>query len=163
MKILLLPMFFAASLASQAATLSFGGPLSGAQEVPANSSPGTGSVLLVVNTSTREWTLTGSFQGLTGNASNAHIHGPAAIGVNAGVVVGLSFTSGATSGTLGGSGTFTVPQYDALVNELYYVNLHSTTFGPGELRGQLLLIPEPATGVLGLITLTGLCARRRRH
>ena len=163
MKQCILPILVATPLAAQAATLSFGGPLSGAQEVPANASPGTGSVLLVVDTATRAWTLTGGFDGLIGNSNNAHIHGPAAVGVNAGVVVGLAFTSGTTSGSISGAGTFTVPQDDALLSELYYVNLHSTSFPGGELRGQLMLIPEPATATLGLLGFAGWCARRRRR
>ena len=147
---------FASSI--QAATLVFNGVLQGSQEVPSNTSPGTGAVSLVIDSVTRNWSLTGSFSGLNGNANNAHIHGPAAPGVSAGPIVGLSFTP-ATSGTLSGSGTFSAPDYNNLVSELFYVNLHSAAFPGGELRAQL--VPEPSAALLGAVAGLGLLRRRR--
>ena len=73
----------------QAATLVFNGVLQGSQEVPSTPSAGTGSVSLTIDNITRVWSLTGNFSGLTGNSTNAHIHGAALPGSNAGVVVGL--------------------------------------------------------------------------
>lgn len=148
---------FASSI--QAATLVFNGVLQGSQEVPSNTSPGTGTVSLVIDSETRNWSLTGSFSGLNGNANNAHIHGPAAPGVSATVMESLSFTSGVPSGTLSGSGTFSVVNYNSLVSELFYVNLHSTAFSGGELRAQL--VPEPSAALLGAVAALGLLRRRR--
>lgn len=162
MKKLLLPICIVALAGPlQAATLVFNGTLQGSQEVPATPSAGTGSVSLTVDDITRAWSLTGNFSGLTGNSSNAHIHGPALAGFNAGVIAGLTFTPGVTAGTLSGSGTFTETQFADLVSLKYYVNLHSTSFGSGELRAQL--IPETSsaafTGLAGLLLLSH---RRRR-
>ena len=113
--------------------------------------------------------LNGSFSGLTVNASAAHIHGPAAVGVNTGVIYGLGGTViplGATSGTISGSvnliplgagGSYTVAQQTAdLNNSLWYVNIHDSTFPGGEIRGQILPVPEPSTLVLTALGLGGL-------
>ena len=157
----LIPFLLAGLLCSsaQAATLIFNGVLQGSQEVPANASAGTGSVSLSIDSVTRDWTLTGNFANLSANSSNAHIHGPALPGVSAGVIVGLPYTSGATSGSISGAGTFTVPQFNDLVGLKYYVNLHSTSFPGGELRAQL--IPETSSAVLAASA--GLFLLRRRR
>ena len=158
----------AAALALLAAPLSgqttiFTATLSGSQEVPSNPSPGTGSGTLTLNNTTFAWTLTGTFSGLTGTTTDAHIHGPAAPGVDAPPVVGISFTSGATSGSFSGSGTFTSSQANDLLAGLYYINIHSTTYLGGEIRGQLTAVPEPATYAcaVGIVALLAAAARRR--
>ena len=160
-------LFLAAGLAFSLATAwsqttIFTATLTGGQEVPANGSSGTGSGTLEINNTSRAWTLSGTFSGLSGTANNAHIHGPAAVGVGAGVVVGISFTSG-TSGTISGTGTFTSGQASDLFAGLYYINIHSTVESGGEIRGQLTAIPEPSSyamivGLLGL----GIAFQRQR-
>lgn len=109
--------------------------LQGAQEVPSNGSTATGSAHVVFEKSTRKVYLTGHFTGLISAASNAHIHKSRA-GLSGGVIIGLSFSS-ATAGTLHGSGTVTVDQADSIINNRAYVNVHSSTFPAGEIRGQL--------------------------
>jgi hypothetical protein len=52
----------------------------------------------------------------------------------------------------------------ALFANKAYWNIHSSTFGGGEIRGFMRLIPEPASGVLvalGLVALAGIARRRR--
>ena len=109
--------------------------------------------------------ISGSFTGLSGTWSADHFHGPAAPGVNAGVLYGLqpltTLNPGNTSGTINGDvtlidnpggTTFTIAQQmDQINNGLWYVNVHSSTFGGGEIRGQVLPVPEPST--FGLIAL----------
>jgi len=53
----------------------------------------------------------------------------------------------------------TVAQFDGLMNNLTYLNIHSTVNPGGEIRGQVI-VPAPA----GLLALTVLpfAARRRR-
>ena len=48
-----------------------------------NASAGTANVTVILNRNNGAVTVTGSFIGLTSNATVAHIHGPAAVGVNA--------------------------------------------------------------------------------
>ena len=130
---------------ASAQTQVFRTALYGTNEAPTPvTSPGFGTASLVVapdptTPGTYAWTLTGSFQGLTATATNAHIH-VGAPGVAGGVVKQLAFTA-ATSGTLTGSSTatsnFTAAQYADLQAGNLYVNLHTGTNTGGELRGQL--------------------------
>ncbi|MCA9292927.1 MAG: CHRD domain-containing protein [Phycisphaerales bacterium] len=160
----------AMATSTMAATHVFNFPLEGTQEVPPNASPGSGSATVTLDDVTGAVSVNATFTGLIGNATASHIHGPAAPGVNAGVLVTLSPTVGATSGTITGSGTLTAPQITDMLNGLHYINLHSTSFGGGELRGQVVnavgaipTVSEWGMIVLGLVTLTGgtLLIRRR--
>ena len=67
--------------------------LTGTQEVPPNTSAGRGTAEIQYNSSnnTLSWKVT--YSGLSGPVTGAHIHGPAAVGANAGIVVPFSATS----------------------------------------------------------------------
>ena len=120
-----------------AATRTLSASLTGGAENPAVMTMGSGSATLMLDDVSGAWSLTGSFTGMTGNSSAAHIHGPAPTTSNAGVITGLIFTSGATAGSLSGSGTLTSAQMMDILAGLYYVNIHSSFAGGGEVRGQL--------------------------
>jgi hypothetical protein len=96
-----------------------------------------------------------TFSGLTDPTTMAHIHGPAAPGEGAGVVQGLSFVggTGTTSGQLmGTTGALNAQQVDDMFAGLHYVNIHTEPFAPGgEIRGQILLVPEPSTLALAAL------------
>src|ERR1700694_1365872 len=107
-----LPIVVLAALSLPAALVAFGGPaigagggtftatLTGAQEVPPNASPATGSGIVTLNTAETMITVTLSFSGLTGGpASAAHIQGPAAPGTNGPVAITLTGFPTATSGS----------------------------------------------------------------
>jgi hypothetical protein len=116
-----------------------------------------------------------AWSGLSANSTAAHIHGPGAPGVPAGVLYPLNptyTTVGGTSGTFSGTlplvtnpngTTFTIAdQVTQLEGGLWYLNIHSTAFGGGEIRGQVLPVPEPST--LALIALgTGALIWRLRR
>ena len=160
-----LPIILAACLVSsaRAATLILTASLDGAQEAPVPVvTTGTGAATMTIDDVTGVWSLTGTFSSLLANASNAHIHGPAPVGLAAGVVKGLAFTaaaSGSVSGSSVATGVYSAVQIADLKNGLHYVNIHSTSFPGGEIRGQL--IPEPSTVLLGGFA-AGILLRRRR-
>jgi hypothetical protein len=121
--------------AVSAQTFTFG--LDPLQEVPPVPSFGSGTCTVTLDATTGAVSVSGTYTGLTGTATMAHIHGPSPIGVSAGIVLGLGVTGG-TSGTVFGGGTLTAPQVTDMLNGLHYVNVHSSTFGGGEIRGQVV-------------------------
>lgn len=112
----------------------------------------------------------GFSQQLTGTATGMHIHGPADINTNAGVLIGLDsragFNGAANGGCFVGSVTLTPTQVGHLQNGLLYINVHTAASGGGlnpggEIRGNLVLVPAP--GALALVGMGGLVAARRRR
>ncbi|RJQ53353.1 MAG: CHRD domain-containing protein [Nitrospiraceae bacterium] len=114
-------------------------PLSGTQEVPPVATAGSGTGNLTVNLVTRAVSGSVSFSGLTSNAIAAHIHlGPA--GVNGGIEIFLTGGAGVTQGVwLIPAGTvLTQAQFDALITNQLYFNIHTATNPGGEIRGQIV-------------------------
>lgn len=109
--------------------------MSAAQEVPTNSSPGTGTVTGTYDPNTNTLNYTVSWSNLTGPATNAHFHGPAAAGSNASVVVPFTLTAG--SNTVSGSTTLTDAQETDLLAGKWYANVHTSANPGGEIRGQV--------------------------
>lgn len=109
--------------------------LQGAQENLPTNSAASGTAHILMQKSTRVVYLTGNYANLTTAINNAHIHVSRA-GFNGAVILGLTY-SGGTSGTLHGSGPLSVELADSLANNRTYVNVHSTTFPGGEIRGQV--------------------------
>lgn len=113
----------------------FEATLSPSQEVPPSDSAGTGAAEVQFNENTNMLTWKVTYSGLTGPASAAHIHGPAAMGQNAGVVI--PFTGDMNAQPMQGEKAITPAQYADLAAGLYYVNIHTARFPGGEIRGQL--------------------------
>jgi hypothetical protein len=107
-------------------------PLSGANEVPPNTSPGSGTAKLELEGNHLKWTVT--YSGTTGPVTAGHLHGPAAAGANAGVVVPFP---GPMASPIVGSAQLTAAQVEQLKQGLWYVNLHTAAHPGGELRGQV--------------------------
>jgi len=76
--------------------------------------------------------------GLSGAATAAHIHGPADATATASVACPLTVTESATAGTGTLSGECTTLVVADLNSGMYYVNIHTTAHGGGEIRGQLM-------------------------
>ena len=90
----------------------------------------------------------------TSSVTRAHIHGPAAVGVNAGIRMNfyeppsgttpLNFTTSATLANGVGGLPIGITMDSLLVlmrNGNAYVNIHTSTYPSGELRGQISKVP----------------------
>jgi hypothetical protein len=106
------------------------------------------------------WSL--SWTGLTGQPAAAHFHGPAPVGVNAGVLVNIGNISGLNSPSVG-SVVVSEDVEAALLGGLLYINVHTQSFPGGEIRGQVAPVPLPASAalLLGAFGAAGLALRRR--
>jgi hypothetical protein len=121
-------------LKPQASLVAFTTQLRAANEVPPNASQGSGSVDAVFNKDTSLFRWKANFTGLSGPATAAHFHGPAAIGANAGVALPWS---GPIRSPLDGSATLTPAQAADLLAGRWYANIHTAANPGGELRGQM--------------------------
>jgi hypothetical protein len=118
---------------SLAAMVNFKADLKASNEVPPGNSKGAGQVTATYDTASKKLSWKGSYSGLSGPATAAHFHGPAAAGKNAGGMVpinphGPSFT---------GSATLNEAQANALMSGQIYVNIHTAANKAGEIRGQM--------------------------
>ena len=118
----------------QAEMLNMTAELTGASEVPANDSTGTGTLEASYDTETKMLTWTVTYEGLTGDATAAHFHGPAAPDANAGPVVPIE---GDLASPIEGSATLTDEQATQLQDGMWYFNLHTAQYPDGEIRGQV--------------------------
>lgn len=107
--------------------------LKGSNEVPPNTSSGSGKAEATFDTDTRFLTYTVSYSGLSGPALGAHFHGPGEAGKNAGIA--LPFKS--TESPIQGTATLTDAQAADLLAGKWYANIHTAANPGGELRGQM--------------------------
>ena len=96
---------------------------------------GEGEVVLTLNGSSLS--VEGSFEGMSSAATGAHIHnGPPA---QPGPVIHALEVTQATRGSVVGELTLTEEQVEALHNNEFYIQIHSESNPPGELRGWVFL------------------------
>jgi hypothetical protein len=128
-------MLAAATLCGSAwaETIQFHGTMTAAAEVPPKNSPGTGDAMATLDTDTKTLTYTVNYDHLTGPATMAHFHGPAAPGVNAGVVVPFADPANPIHGTA----KLTDAQITDLEAGKWYANVHTAANPAGEIRGQM--------------------------
>lgn len=113
--------------------VTFKAVLSGANEVPSNTSLATGNATLTFNKETKIFSMIVSYNDLI--PVGGHIHqapsgenGPVIFPLGSELASPLNYTSS----------VLTSVQEDALNAGLYYVNLHTEAFPSGEIRGQLI-------------------------
>lgn len=165
--------------------------LSGGAEASPNASPGTGSAIVTYDDVLRTLRVQVTFSGLLGTTTASHIHAatPTPFTGTAGVATETPTFGGFPLGVSSGSydnlfnltllASFNAPFVTAnggtaagaetalaaaLNGGRSYLNIHSTRFPGGEIRGFLAPVPEPATWMM---MLAGFCAvgvalRRRR-
>ena len=177
-------LLFGTATLAHAAVISYSTVLSGPNESPVNASPGTGTASAIYDNVAHTLHVHVDFTGLTGTTTASHIHAPTAVaftstaGVATTTPTFAGFPLGVTSGTYDNVLDLTLassynPSFvsanggttasaeavltQALADGKAYLNVHSSTFPGGEIRG--FLVPTPtATEVL---TWGGIKASRR--
>ncbi len=164
--------------------------LNGASEAPPNVSPGFGTATVTFDFDAVTMRVETSFSGLLGNTTASHIHcctavpGTGTAGVATTTPTFPGFPLGVTSGSydhtfdmslassynpafITSHGGTISSAMNALIFGLdageTYLNIHTSAFPGGEIRGFLVAVPEPSTYALMLagLGLAGLAARRR--
>ena len=118
-----------------AETMQFHADLSAGAETPPTTSSGKGSADVTYDTAEKKLTWKIDYSGLTGPATAAHFHGPAAAGKPAGVAVPIT---GDLKSPIEGSATLTDAQAKDLIDGNYYINVHTEANKNGEIRGQVM-------------------------
>ena len=177
-------------ITAHATVIQYGAFLSGPNESPANASPGTGFAVVFIDNTLNTMTVQVNFTGLTGTTTASHIHGATAVagagtaGVATTTPTFVGFPLGVTSGSYsnvldmtlassynpayivangGTTASAEAALFAAIASGKAYLNIHTSTFGGGEIRGFLAPVPEPSTmALLGLGGLALVRVARRR-
>ena len=114
--------------------IKFKAALSGASEVPpvTTAAKGMFTARYLPENGLFMWNM--NYEGLSGAATMAHIHGPATEAQNAGIVIGFN---NPISSPMSGQVTLTPAQFADLKDGKWYVNVHTAANRPGEIRGQI--------------------------
>lgn len=169
-RIVLLPACLLACGLAHGTVFQFTATLDGPSESPPNASAGIGTATFSYDSVLQTFSINTSFSGLTGNTTAAHIHaatataGTGTAGVATQTPTFAGFPAGVTSGsysqtfdlTLSSSfnasfvtanGGTAAGAETALISAINagkaYLNIHTSAFPGGEIRGFLTPVPEP--------------------
>jgi hypothetical protein len=165
-------------MSARAAILSYQAILNGPSESPVNASPGTGFGTVDYDNVAHTLHVHVAFSNLTGTTTASHIHAPTLVPLTgtAGVATTTPTFAGFPLGVTGGvydnvldltlassynpsyvtANGGSIPASEAALTSAIasgqaYWNIHSTTFGGGEIRGFLVPVPEPSSlALIGL-------------
>jgi CHRD domain-containing protein len=118
--------------------VAFDSVLNGAQETPPNNSPSTGVALVLLVKETNMVCYRLSYTPLGSAETVAHFHIDAAPGVASSQLVPITPSPSPVGSPKHGCVQFNKDQVKALTKGLVYLNVHTTTFPAGEIRGQVL-------------------------
>ena len=116
-----------------AETVKLTATLDGGQQNPPVTTKGKGTAALTFDTVKKKLSWNVKYSGLSGPATAGHIHGPAAMGENAGPVIPFK----KLKSPIKGSAELTDAQAADLEAGKYYVNVHTAANKDGEIRGQI--------------------------
>jgi hypothetical protein len=113
--------------------------LSGAEESPPNNSLASGSATFTLNDAHTAMSYVVNFTALEAGLTGAHLH-RSSVGPGGALSIGLAPPVGATSATFSGNlaGLSAATVADLLAGH-YYLNIHSTVYPDGEIRGTLVV------------------------
>lgn len=123
------------SFGARAQTVQFHATLAGTSEVPPKQTEASGTATATLDRGTKILTYDITYQGLSGPASAMHFHGPAGPSQNSGVQVPIP--APLTSPVHGTTAALSDQQVQQLMDNKWYVNVHTKANPGGELRGQL--------------------------
>lgn len=182
----ILAAFLALSTPSQGALLLYGGTLA----PEALGATGTGTMLITIDDVALTMRVQATFSGLSGLTTVSHIHATTAAPFtgNAGVATTtptfVGFPAGVSAGTFDQTYDMTLSTsfnpafvtanggtvdsaravlFSAIATSRAYLNIHTTTFGAGEIRAYAAPVPEPSSVILAAIGAIGLLAAVRRR
>ena len=127
-----------AMVPAHAAPATFAVSLSGAQQVPPVQTSGSGTAMLTYDPDTRHLIWSVTYSGLSGDATMAHFHGPAAAGKNANVLIWISRKGEAMTSPATGDVTLTPERAQQFMGGDWYINVHTKDHPGGEIRGQVM-------------------------
>ena len=156
-------LLFWISTATHATIISFSASIDGGQANAGSGtgSPGTGSASMTLDDATSEFNWSIQWSRLTSDVTVAHFHGPASSSQNAGVQVRIDTSSNLSIG----DAILNSTQESDLLAGLWYINIHTTDVPAGEIRGQVNVVPIPATVWFfssGLLALIGYSKRKNK-
>ena len=162
-------LLLASGVDAHAGFIALTATLTGTQETPPNSSPGTGSAAFILDDVNHTLVSAVTFSGLTGETTSADIQAgpgqPPPI-VHPFPVGPAGFPIDVTQGSFTDIWTGLLPgNIAALESGSYFIAIRTSAFPGGEIRGQIV-VPEPASVVMGATAaLVGLgyAWRRRRR